>query len=244
MCWVGVEAGAAEWYEAESAAGNPVATLTNIGMGYEYTHDASAKQKFIPNASWALGEKTGRHDWAFGIELPVWDTLPQDGPSEEGVGDLKLRISHLWVEDKTWLVGSYLETEFDTAAEAVQAVANQRTQLALGSGFIRNLGHGWAVGGNLQYGWSLDAGTTNGWKSEWEGRIGIRKKLLENLSLTVLYKGTFAVAGDTDYSSSLEPAMALSFGKEANCSLWLACELPLQGKSEDYTAKAGLKWLF
>ena len=50
---------AAEWYEAETAAGNPLATLTNIGLGYEYTHDSSSKEKFIPNANWTLGASLG-----------------------------------------------------------------------------------------------------------------------------------------------------------------------------------------
>lgn len=244
MVWVCANARAEDGFEAESAAGDPLATLTNIGLGYEATHDASSKQKFIPNASWAIGEKSGHHDWTLSIEMPVWVTDPQDGPNEEGFGDLKLRATHLWVEDKTWLVGTYLETEFDTAAEDVQSVANQRNQMTLGSGCIRNLSDGWAVGAYLQYGWSLDAGTTNGWRSEWEYRAGVRKKLLEHLSLTLAYKGTLAVSGETHYSSTLEPALAMDLGKDRNHSLWLACELPLQGRSEDYTAKAGLKWLF
>jgi len=235
---------AEEWYEAETAAGDPLATLTNIGLGYEYTHDTSSKEKFIPNAAWAIGEKTGHHDWILSIEMPVWVTLPQDGPSEEGFGDLKLRVTHLWVEDKTWLVGSYLENEFDTAAADVQSVANQRDQMTFGSGFIRNLSSGWAVGGYLQYGWSLDSGTTNGWRSEWEYRAGARKKLLENLSLTVTYKGNLALAGDSHYSSTLEPSLALDFGPDGKASLWLANEFSLQGKSENYVAKAGLKWRF
>jgi hypothetical protein len=235
---------AAEWYEAETAAGNPLATLTNIGLGYEYTHDSSSKEKFIPSANWTLGEKTGRHDWTLGIELPVWVTLPRDGPREEGFGDLKLRATHLWVEEQSSLIGSYLETEFDTANDDVMAVANQRTQMTFGSGFISNLGDGWAAGAALQYGWSLDAGTTNGWKSEWECRVGLRKKLLDQLSLTLLYKSTFDVAGGTVSSTTLEPSLALSFGIDNCFSLWLASELPLQGKTEDYTAKIGLKRQF
>ncbi len=241
---LGASARAEEWYEAETAAGDPLATLSNFGLGYEYTHDTNSKEKFIPSAAWAIGTKTGRHDWSFGIEMPVWVTLPQDGPNEDGFGDLKLRVTHLWLEDDTWLVGSYFENEFDTAAEDVQAVANQRDQMTFGSGFIRNLGDGWAVGGYLQYGWSLDAGTTNGWKSEWEYRAGVRKQLLEHLSLTVAYKGTFNLTGDTRYGASLEPALAMDFGTDRNYSLWLACELPLQGKTEDYTAKLGLKRCF
>ena len=174
----------------------------------------------------------------------MWVTQPQNGPSEEGPGDLKLRVTHLWLEDKTWLVSSYFETVFNTAANDVQSVANQRTQMNFGSGSIRNLDDGWAVGANLQYGWSTDAGTTNGWRSEWECRLGLCKKLMEHLCQTAVYKGTLALAEPSVYSSSLEPSLAVDFGKDHDWTLWLACELPLQGKSEGYTAKVGLKWLF
>ncbi|MEI6654860.1 MAG: hypothetical protein WCP45_08840 [Verrucomicrobiota bacterium] len=66
LVWVLVGIGAftaaraEDGFEPETASGNPLATLTNIGLGDEYTHDSSSKEKFIPSANWAIGEKTGR----------------------------------------------------------------------------------------------------------------------------------------------------------------------------------------
>ena len=142
------------------------------------------------------------------------------------------------------MVSSYFETEFDTSDTDVEAIANQRTQMALGGGFIRNLGNGWSCGAVLQYGWSIDSGTSSGCKSEWECRAGIRKKLLDTLSLTVIYKNVFNTASDDSYSSTVEPSLAWVFGPDRKCSLWVACEVPVQNKSEDFTAKGGFSWLF
>lgn len=235
---------AAVWYDSEAAAGDPLVALSRLGVGYEYTRVSAeaAKEKIIPNAKWALGGQNGRNDWSVAVELPVLVNHPKHAPDESGFGDFKVRVSHLWVDNDSWLAGSYFETELDTAADDVQAIANQRTQLAFGSGFIRNLGRGWAVGGGLQYGWSPDAGATNGHKSEWEYRVGVRKKLLDYLSASVVYKGTIIAIGATDHDATIEPVLTWSFGKDRQCSLSLSCEWTLEGKADDYTAKAGFGW--
>jgi len=235
---------AAVWYETEAAMNDPLVTLSRIGLGYEYARETTARQKITPNATWQFGGKDGRHDWAVGIEVPFLLNNPKFGPSEEGVGDLKVKLSHTWLESNTWLVGTYFETEFDTAATDVQAIANQRTQMALGGGFIRNLGSGWSCGAVVQYGAPIDSGTTTGCKSEWEYRLGIRKSLMDPLSLTLLYKGTLNMAGNIDHNATIEPSLTWLFGNDRSYSLWLACEIPLEGKSEDFTAKGGFSWLY
>ena len=235
---------AAIWYDSEAAAGDPIVTLSRVSLGYEFTRETSSREKFIPAVNWAFGPKTGRHDWSLGIEMPVWVNNPKWGSSESGLGDFKVRVVHNWVDNDSWLVASYFETEFDTADDDVQAIANQRTQMALGGGFIRNFGSGWACGAALQYGWSTDAGTTNGHKSEWEYRVGLRKKLLEPLTRAVVYKGTIIMIGDTNHNATIEPSLSWRLDQDGKWILWLACEIPLEGKSEDFTAKGSLSWLF
>jgi hypothetical protein len=171
----------APWYEPEAATGDPLVSLNRLGVGFEHAEADGHREKLFFSASMLLGAKTGRNDWSLGVELPFLMNDPAGGGSDEGVGDFKLRLTHSWLEDQGWLVASYLESEFDTAATDVQAIANQRNQLALGSGFIRNFGNGWAVGAALQYGWSLDAGTSTGSKSEWECRTGLRKTFCDVL---------------------------------------------------------------
>jgi hypothetical protein len=244
LCAPPVVTQAAVWYDAEASRGDPLVTLSRLGVGYEYARVDSSKEKIIPGATWAFGQQTGGNDWAIGIETPLLINNADDAPSEEGIGDLKLRLSHTWLENNDWLVGSWLETEFDTAANDVQAIANQRTQMAFGGGFIRNLGKGWAWGASLQYGWSTNPGADNGWKSEWEFHLGIRKKLCDSFSAQVIYKAILNVSSDNNHSASVEPSLTWAFGPDRRTSLYVACEIPIEDKTEDYTAKAGLIWQF
>mgnify|MGYP002350935636 CR=1 FL=1 len=232
------------WYEPEAVRGDPLVAISRCGINYEYARETSSREKFVPNATWQLGAKDGKNDWALGIEVPVLINNAKWAPSEEGLGDLKVKVAYNALDDGQWLLGGYFETEGDTADTDVEAIANQRTQMALGGGFIRSLGSGWSVGAALQYGWSLDAGTTTGCKSEWELRIGARKTLVGQLNLTVVYKQVFGFAGEDSYSASVEPSLSWGFGAERKCSLWVACEVPVQNKSEDFTAKGGFAWLF
>ena len=143
-----------------------VVILNRLNFGFEYSGGDAPRAKFIPGGTWDLGEKTGRHDWAVGIEWPLLANLPEAGPDEFGMGDLKLRLSHTWINNERLLLGSYFDAEFDTAASSVYAIANQRNQLTIGSGFIRNFGDGWArliparrraaaVNGNPSLAWKI-----------------------------------------------------------------------------------------
>jgi hypothetical protein len=234
------------WYEAEAAAGDPLLSINRVGIGFEHAEQDGQREKLVLSTALRLGEKTGRNDWALAMELPFLMNDPAGGGSDEGVGDFKLRLTHTWLENSNWLAASYLETEFDTAASDVQAIANQRDQLAVGSGFIRNFGDGWAVGGAVQFGWSPNAGQTNGHKGEWECRVGVRKTFFETLSATVIYKGIINVVGEDQYNSTIEPTLSWHFGAlgldKLNC--YVSCEFPLENNREDYTAKTGLAWVF
>lgn len=234
------------WYEAEAATGDPLLSINRVGLGYEHAEHGGHREKFIPSGSFMLGRKTGRNDWSLGMEMPYLINDPDIGDSGEGVGDFKLRLNHNWLEDRTWLVTSYFETEFDTASDDVRAIANQRTQFALGTGFIRNLGDGWAVGSAVQFGWSPDAGDTNGHKGEWEIRVGARKTFCESWSITAIYKATINVVGEDTYNSSIEPVLAWNFGFLGleKLNSYISCEVPLENNREDYTAKTGLAWVF
>lgn len=232
------------WYESEAVRGDPLVAINRCGVNYEYARQTSSREKIIPNATWQFGVKDGKNDLAAGIEMPFLVNNAKGAPSEEGLGDFKVKLTFNPVEDGRWLVGSYFETEFDTADADVEAIANQRTQMALGGGFIRKWDHGWAVGMALQYGWSIDSGTTTGSKSEWELRMGVRKTLVENLDFTVVYKQTLNVASEDSYSALVEPSLSWTFGADQRYSLWLSCEVPVQNKSEDFTAKGGFTWLF
>jgi hypothetical protein len=234
------------WYEAEAATGDPLLSINRVGLGYEHKEGGGHSEKFIPNGRLLLGGKTGRNDWSIGVEMPYLINDPDNAASEEGIGDFKIRLGHNWLEDETWLVSSYFETEFDTASDDVQAIANQRTQFAFGTGFIRNFGDGWAVGSAVQFGWSHDAGTTNGHKGEWEIRVGARKTFCESWSITAIYKATVNVVGDDTYNSSIEPVLAWDFGflDLEKLSSYISCEVPLESGREDYTLKTGLAWVF
>lgn len=232
------------WYDIEAAAGDPLVTVNRMGLGFEYTEAAAARQKLTLSTTLVLGEKDGRNDWALGLEVPFLRNEPIGGGDDEGIGDLKLQLAHTWLENQTWVFSSYLDSEFDTAASNVQAIANQRNQLTLGSGFIRNFGDGWAVGAALQYGWSLDAGDTNGSKSEWEFRTGLRKKLVDTLSATIIYKGTILAAEAGQYLSTIEPSLNWTFDSTRHANLFFACEIPLENGREDFVSKIGLTFIF
>ena len=234
------------WYEAEAFTGDPLLSINRAGLGYEHKEGGGHSEKFIPNGRLLLGGKTGRNDWSIGIEMPYLINDPDNAGSVEGIGDFKIRLGHNWLEDETWLVGSYFETEFDTAADDVQAIANQRTQFAFGTGFLRNFGNGWAAGSAVQFGWSPDAGETNGHKGEWEIRVGARKTFSESWSITLGYKAIINVVGEDTYNSSIEPALAWDFGfmDLEKLSSYISCEVPLENNREDYTLKCGLAWIF
>lgn len=249
LCGVGFgafapAASAAVWYESEAARGDPLVAISRCGVNYEFARESSSREKIIPNATWQFGPKDGKNDWAVGFEMPLLINNPKGAPSEEGFGDFKLKLTFNPVDNSRWLVGSYFETEFDTSDTDVEAIANQRTQMALGGGFIHNLSNGWSVGAALQYGWSIDTGTTTGCKSEWELRMGVRKTLVEHLNFTVVYKNVFVTASEDSYNATLEPSLSWTFGADQRYSLWVSCEIPLQNKSEDFTAKGGFSWLF
>lgn len=238
------EAREEQWYDSEALRNDPIVALSRLNFGFEHTESDSPREKIVLGGTWALGAKTGGHDWAVGLELPVLLNYPKDAPDKTGVGDFKIRFAHTWLENDTWLVGSFFETEFDTAASNVETIANQRNQMCFGTGFIRNLGNGWATGGAAQYGWSLDSNPSGGSKSEWEARVGLRKKLADNLSLTVVYKGTVNVANDNRYSSSIEPSLAWNVRTGSPFNVYLAWETPLQDNGNDFTGKLGFAWVF
>lgn len=246
-CFITAAAAPAEeglWYEAEAAAGDPLALVNRVGLGFDHTEGDAQKEKLTLGVTWTLGQKTGRHDWALAAEIPLLLNQPDGSDSDGGVGDFKLRLAHTWIENETWLAGSYVDAEFDTAASNVEAIANQRNQLTVGTGFIRNLNHGWAFGAAVQYGWSVSEGVTNGDKSEIEFRAGLRKKLSEAWSVTVLHKSIVNLANANHYTSAVEPSVNWDVGCGGKFSVFAACEVPLEHGREDFTAKAGLAWVY
>ena len=145
---------------------------------------------------------------------------------------------------QSWRAGWFFDTEFDTAAEQVQAIANQRTQMAFGIGASHPVCEGFTLSSSLQYGWSLDDGATTGRKDEWEAHLTGSTKITESLSFNLDYKLVLNAVGGTHYFHTLEPSLGYIFGANDEFGLFGSCEIPLFNGGSEYIAKGGLQCFF
>lgn len=84
---------AAVWHETEAARGDPLLTVNRCGVNCEFARETSSREKTVPNSTWQSGTKDGRNDWAMDIEMPVPIDNAKWASSEEGLGDLKLKLA-------------------------------------------------------------------------------------------------------------------------------------------------------
>ena len=229
-------------------ARSPIIIKSRLRLGNEYTDldGGGSRDKFIFSGVYGFGFNGHDRDFGVGFELPVLQNNPKGGDGDVGIGDFKLRIGQLFMDDPAgWRTGWFGETEFDTAAADVEAIANQRTQMAIGAGAAHPIwGNCVVLASSLQYGWSPDAGDTVGHKSEWEGHLNVIFKLPANVSLNLDYKAVVNMMDDANLSNTLEPGIGWTFGRERNIGLYASLELPLDDPGTVYVAKAGLTWFF
>jgi hypothetical protein len=224
-------------------ARNPIIIKSRLKLWDEYTDAESGghSHKMVFAGVYGFGFNEKDRDFGVGFELPFLFNSPKGGGSDSGVGDFKLRFGHLVMEQpQSWRAGWFFETEFDTAADQVQAIANQRTQMAIGIGASHPVCERFTLSTSLQYGWSLEDGATNGRKDEWEAHLTGSTKLTDSLSLNLDYKLVLNAVGGTDYFHTLEPSIGWTFGANNEFGLFGSCEIPLFNGGAEYIAKGGL----
>lgn len=228
-------------------ARNPIIIRDRLRLSDEFT-DAEAgghSNKTILTGVYGFGFNETDRNFAVAFEMPLLYNNPKGGDSDVGMGDLKLRFGHLAMEDpQSWRAGWFFDTEFDTASDRVQAIANQRTQMALGMGASHPLFERFTLSSSLQYGWSLDEGTTTGRKDEWEGHLTASTKLGDHVSLNLDYKLVLNAVGGTAYFHTLEPSVGWTFGTNDEFGFFSSCELPLFSGGANWIAKGGIIWFF
>ena len=228
-------------------AGTPLVYRSRLRIANEFSENETEgdRDKLVLGAAFGFGFDGVNRNYAAGFDLPL---LHREAPGEDecwGLGDLKLRFGQKWMDQPgAWRAGWFFESEFDTADDAVRAIANQRTQMAFGGGAARPLGDWFLLTGTLQYGWSLDEGTTNGSKSEWETHFVASFQPTSHLSFNLDYKATLNTAGTNDVMNALEPGVGWTFGEDHEFGLSVSCEVPLNESSTDWTSKIGLTWFF
>ncbi len=228
-------------------ARNPIIIRNRLRLGDEYNSAEAGghSNKMIFSGVYGFGFNEKDRNFGVGFELPFLFNSPRGGGSDSGMGDFKLRFGHLVMEDpRSWRLGWFFETEFDTAASRVRAIANQRTQMALGVGVSHPVCERFSLSSSLQYGWSLDDGATTGRKDEWEAHLTGTAKLTKSLSLNLDYKLVLNAVGGTGYFHTLEPSVGWTFGSNGEFGLFGSCEIPLFNGGADYVAKGGLVWFF
>ena len=228
-------------------ARNPVVIKTRLNAGNEFTDAAggSHRNKLIFGGTYGFG--FNRHDRNFGVafELPFLWNDPEPGGGDWGLGDFKLKAGQLftWVPEG-WRAGWYFQSEFDTAADDVYAIANQRTQLAFGGGVSIPVLENLVVTTTAQYGWSLDNGPTTGRKAEWEIHITPGWKVMDRLSLNLDYKAIINTVGGTKLFNTLEPGIGYTMGRDQEYGLFTSLEIPLNDTGVNWVAKLGLVRFF
>lgn len=228
-------------------ARNPIIIKSRVRVSDEYTDldGGGSRNKFILGGVYGFGFNGHDRDFGIGFELPVLENNPKGGDGDTGVGDFKIRFGQLFLDDPHgWRSGWFAETEFDTAAADVQAIANQRTQMAVGSGAAYAVSSNFVLASSLQFGWSSDPGDTTGNKSEWEAHLTATLKLCEDVTLNLDYKGVVNMMNDSRLFNTLEPSLGWIVGKERKIGLFASCEVPLEDSSTHCIAKAGLTWFF
>ena len=222
---------------------SPVIIKSRVGLGGEHKDlgGGGHHDKLKLSAVYGFGFNDHDRNFGIGVDLPyLWDRSAGGG-SGSGVGDFKVRVGQIFTGlPEGWRAGWFFETEFDTAASDVFAIANQRTQMALGGGAIIPMNERLALTTSLSYGWSLDNGTTTGRKAEWEAHFAAAWKIMENLSCSLDYKVTLDTVGGSDWFHTLEPGFGLTLGENMNYGLVGSLELPLSETGTDWVAKLGL----
>jgi hypothetical protein len=240
-------------YEAEVTDGDlllarsPIIIKSRVRMADEYTDldGGGSRNKFILAGVYGFGFNGHDREFGIGFEMPILENNPKGADSDVGAGDFKLRLGQLFMDDpKGWRSGWFFETEFDTAADDVQAIANQRTQMAVGAGAAYPICHNFVLASSLQFGWSADEGETTGNKSEWEGHLTATWKVSSNFSLNLDYKAVVNMVDDAILFNTLEPIIGWTVSKERNIGLFASCEVPLDDPATNCVAKAGVTWFF
>lgn len=228
-------------------ARNPIIIKSRLRISDEFT-DVEAgghSNKTIVAGIYGFGFNERDRNFAVGFEMPFLYNNPVGGGSDFGIGDFKLRFGQIVREDpKSWRAGWFFDTEFDTAADRVQAIANQRTQMAFGVGASYPVLENVTLSSSLQYGWSLDDGATTGRKDEWEAHLTASYKAMEDLSLNLDYKAVINAVGGTQLYNTLEPSVGWTFGANNEFGLSGSCEIPLYNGGANWIAKGGLVWFF
>lgn len=228
-------------------ARNPIVIRDRLRLANEFSDmdDGSHRDKIILGGAYGFGFNGRDRNFAIGFELPFLFNEPVAGGDDSGIGDFKLRFGQKLTDDLSgWRAGWFIDTEFDTAADSVRAIANQRNQMALGGGVSYP---GWGpltLSTTLQYGWSLDEGATTGSKSEWEAHVTASYKVAPAVSLNLDYKAVINVVAEDELFNTLEPSIGWTVGESQNLGLFASLELPLDDTGTDWVAKAGLIWFF
>jgi len=228
-------------------AGNPVIIKSRVRVSDEFTDvgGGGSRNKLILTGIYGFGFNGRDRDFALGFELPILENHPAGGHSDWGVGDLKLRAGQVFVDDPGgWRAGWFGEAEFDTAAEQVRAIGNQRTQMAFGGGASYPVWSIFTLTSTVQYGWSLDNGETTGRKAEWEAHLTVSAKVSACVSLNLDYKAVVNTVGESTLTNTLEPSVGWTLGENKNLGLFTSLELPLDDTGTNWVAKAGAIWFF
>ncbi len=228
-------------------AKNPLVIKSRIQLGNEYSDvgGGGSRDKLIFGGVYGFGFDGENKDYGIGFEMPFLFNDPELGGSDNGIGDLKLRAGHLWADNPNgWRSGWFSDIEFDTADDAVYAIANQRTQASFGIGAAHPLFENLVLTGTLQYGWSFEDGTTTGRKSEWEAHLTASYKLVEHVSVSLDYKAVINTVDDAKLYNTLEPRLGWTIGQSRDIGLYASWELPLDETNTNWTAKAGVIWFF
>lgn len=228
-------------------ARNPIIIKSRVRVANEFTDVGGGghRDKIILSGGYGFGFNGRDKNFGIGIELPILYNEPENGSSDWGLGDFKLRLGQILREDPAGLrAGWFMDTEFDTSDDAVRAIANQRTQMAFGAGLSYPMLENLVLSTSLQYGWSLENGETSGRKSEWESHLTLSAKVTDRLSLNLDYKGVLNTVGGETLINTLEPGFGYTLGTEKNIGIFASCELPLDETGVNWVAKTGIIWFF
>lgn len=227
-------------------AENPIIIKSRLRINNEFSEVGGGghRDKLILGGAYGFGFRGDHRDYGIGFELPFLFNDPAGGGSSEGIGDFKLRVGKKFLDDAKWRAGMFFDTEFDTSADAVRAIANQRTQMAAGGGVSYAIWDSFVLTSTLQYGWSLDDGETTGRKSEWEAHLTATVKPVDFVAINLDYKAVINTVDATTLYSTLEPSIGWTIGAKRNIGLFASWELPIDETNTNWTAKAGVTWFF
>ena len=226
---------------------NPIILRSRLRLANEFTDldGGGNRNKLILGGVYGFGLNGHDQNFGVGFELPFLNNNPKGGDSEWGVGDFKLRAGQLFTDDpEGWRSGWFFDTEFDTAADDVRAIANQRTQMAFGGGASYAILSNFVLTSTLQYGWSLDEGDTTGDKSEWEAHVTATAKVSEHVVINLDYKAVVNTIDGSELFNTLEPSVGWTVGQKRDIGLFASLELPLDQTGTNWVAKAGVAWFF